>query len=156
MLYEILTSNREELISRCRVKVGTHDSASSGSWVWGDAFEYTTASTTSSTSGPTTPPTPTSTVIRRDETDASVSYSGNWYSVSNTVLSGGVYYTSQFRGLEHKPAYRFSGRRGELEGIDPHPGSFGCGVVRTAYHNLDRVFATCESRNCVHPLLSFS
>ena len=30
------------------------------------------------------------------------------------------------------------------------------GVVRTAYHNLDRVFATCESRNCVHLLLSFS
>jgi hypothetical protein len=72
---------------------GTHDSASSGSWVWIDAFEYTTASTTSSTtssSGSTTPPTLTSTVIRLEETDASVSYSGSWYSVSNTVLSGGT------------------------------------------------------------------
>jgi hypothetical protein len=104
----------------------TRDASAQSSWVWVDAFETngTAGGSTSGTTGGATGGTSSSgspTFTRVEQTGSSIQYTGNWYTINNTVLSG----DSAVQGLDpgNRATFTFTGTVARLIGFkDPWSG----------------------------------
>jgi hypothetical protein len=85
---------------------GQHNASASSSWIWVDAFEYTTADVNSASSG-------TVMWTRLDDNDPSVQFSGDWAVNSNPNDTAG----SAHLTLLHSVTFTFSGTGARWIGV---------------------------------------